>query len=61
MAERHTSSWAGRQAKTAHIHSWLMPSYHEVAESEHELQNPTSPGKIRLLGAGMRLDSVGVG
>jgi SAM-dependent methyltransferase len=34
-----------------------MPSYHEVAEGEHELQNPTSPGKIRLLGAGMRLDS----
>ena len=34
-----------------------MPSYHVVAESEHELQNPTSPEKIRLLGAGMRLDS----
>jgi SAM-dependent methyltransferase len=37
------------------IHSWLMPSYHVVAESEHELQNPTTPGKIRLLGDRMRL------
>jgi cyclopropane fatty-acyl-phospholipid synthase-like methyltransferase len=32
-----------------------MPSYHVVAESEHELQNPTTPGKIRLLGDRMRL------
>ncbi|MGH3119277.1 MAG: SAM-dependent methyltransferase [Gaiellales bacterium] len=32
-----------------------MPSYHVVAESEHELQNPTSPEKIRLLGDRMRL------
>jgi SAM-dependent methyltransferase len=34
-----------------------MPSYHVVAESEHELQNPTSPEKIRLLGDRMRLGS----
>jgi cyclopropane fatty-acyl-phospholipid synthase-like methyltransferase len=34
-----------------------MPSYHTVAESEHELQNPTSPAKIRLLGRRMRLGS----
>jgi SAM-dependent methyltransferase len=34
-----------------------MPSYHVVAESEHELQNPTSPAKIRLLGRRMRLGS----
>ena len=34
-----------------------MPSYHVVAESEHELQNPTSPEKIRLLGDRMRPDS----
>jgi SAM-dependent methyltransferase len=34
-----------------------MPSYHLVAESEHELQNPTSPVKIRLLGRRMRLGS----
>jgi SAM-dependent methyltransferase len=34
-----------------------MPSYHVVAESEHELQNPTSPDKIRLLGERMRLGS----
>jgi hypothetical protein len=34
-----------------------MPSYHVVAESEHELQNPTSPEKIRLLGERMRLGS----
>jgi SAM-dependent methyltransferase len=34
-----------------------MPSYHLVAESEHELQNPTSPAKIRLLGRQMRLGS----
>jgi len=32
-----------------------MPSYHVLAESEHELQNPTSPEKIRLLGERMRL------
>jgi hypothetical protein len=34
-----------------------MPSYHVVAESEHELQNPTSRDKIRLLGYRMRLES----
>jgi SAM-dependent methyltransferase len=34
-----------------------MPSYHVVAESEHEIQNPTSPEKIRLLGERMRLGS----
>jgi SAM-dependent methyltransferase len=34
-----------------------MPSYHVLAESEHELQNPTSPEKIRLLGERMRLGS----
>jgi SAM-dependent methyltransferase len=34
-----------------------MHSYHVVAESEHELQNPTSPEKIRLLGDRMRLGS----
>lgn len=34
-----------------------MPPYHVVAESEHELQNPTSPEKIRLLGERMRLGS----
>jgi cyclopropane fatty-acyl-phospholipid synthase-like methyltransferase len=34
-----------------------MPSYHLVAESGHELQNPTSPAKIRLLGRRMRLGS----
>lgn len=34
-----------------------MPSYQLVSESEHELQNPTSPAKIRLLGRRMRLGS----
>jgi Methyltransferase domain len=34
-----------------------MRSYHLVAEREHELQNPTSPGKIRLRGDRMRLGS----
>jgi SAM-dependent methyltransferase len=34
-----------------------MPSYHTVVESQHELQNPTSPEKIRLLGDRMRLGS----
>jgi SAM-dependent methyltransferase len=34
-----------------------MPSYHVVAESEHELQNPTSPDKIGLLGDRMQLGS----
>jgi SAM-dependent methyltransferase len=32
-----------------------VPWYHAVAESEHELQNPTSTAKIRLLGERMRL------
>jgi SAM-dependent methyltransferase len=32
-----------------------MPWYHAVAESQHELQNPTSAEKIRLLGERMRL------
>jgi len=32
-----------------------MPSYHVVAEGEHERQNPTSAAKIRLLGDRMRL------
>ncbi|MDQ3992904.1 MAG: methyltransferase domain-containing protein, partial [Actinomycetota bacterium] len=32
-----------------------MPWYHAVAEREHELQNPTSVEKIRLLGERMRL------
>ncbi len=34
-----------------------MPWYHLVSESEHELQNPTSPAKIQLLGRRMRLGS----
>jgi Methyltransferase domain len=32
-----------------------MPWYHAVAERDHELQNPTSPEKIRLLGEQLRL------
>jgi precorrin-6B methylase 2 len=32
-----------------------MPWYHAVVEREHELQNPTSPEKIRLLGERLRL------
>jgi SAM-dependent methyltransferase len=32
-----------------------MPWFHAVAEREHELQNPTSPAKIRLLGERLRL------
>jgi SAM-dependent methyltransferase len=32
-----------------------MPWYHAVAERDHEIQNPTSPEKIRLLGKRLRL------
>jgi SAM-dependent methyltransferase len=32
-----------------------VPWYYAVVEREHELQNPTSPEKIRLLGERMRL------
>jgi predicted O-methyltransferase YrrM len=32
-----------------------MPWYYAVAERDHELQNPTSPEKIRLLGQRLRL------
>jgi SAM-dependent methyltransferase len=32
-----------------------MPWYYAVAERDHELQNPTSPAKIRLLGERLRL------
>jgi SAM-dependent methyltransferase len=32
-----------------------MPWFFAVAEHDHELQNPTSPGKIRLLGERLRL------
>jgi SAM-dependent methyltransferase len=32
-----------------------MPWYYAVAERDHELQNPTSPAKIRLLGQRLRL------
>ena len=32
-----------------------MPWYHAVVEREHELQNPTSAAKIRLLGERLRL------
>src|SRR5688500_8334591 len=32
-----------------------MPWYHAVVEREHELQNPTSAEKIRLLGERLRL------
>src|SRR5919204_1291307 len=32
-----------------------MPWYHAVAERDHEIQNPTSPEKIRLLGERLRL------
>jgi precorrin-6B methylase 2 len=32
-----------------------VPWFHAVAERDHELQNPTSPEKIRLLGARLRL------
>ena len=34
-----------------------MPWYHAVVERRHELQNPTSPDKIRLLGKRLRLGS----
>jgi SAM-dependent methyltransferase len=34
-----------------------VPWYFAVAESQHELQNPTSAEKIRLLGERMRLDA----
>src|SRR5919201_2477939 len=32
-----------------------MPWFHAVAERDHEIQNPTSPDKIRLLGELLRL------
>ena len=32
-----------------------MPWFHAVAERDHEIQNPTSPDKIRLLGERLRL------
>ena len=32
-----------------------MPWYHAIAERDHEIQNPTSPEKIRLLGQRLRL------
>ena len=34
-----------------------MPWYYAVAEREHELQNPTSPEKVRLLGEALRVDA----
>ena len=34
-----------------------MPWYYAVAERDHELQNPTSTEKIRLLGTRLRLDA----
>ena len=34
-----------------------MPWFYAVAERDHELQNPTSPEKIRLLGERLRLGS----
>jgi len=34
-----------------------VPWYHAVAESRHDLQNPTSPEKIRLLGEALGLDA----
>jgi len=33
----------------------LVPWYYAVVEREHDIQNPTSPEKIRLLGERMRL------
>lgn len=35
----------------------MIPRYYVVAESGHELQNPTSPEKIALLGRRLGLDS----
>jgi SAM-dependent methyltransferase len=32
-----------------------MPWYHSIAERDHDIQNPTSPEKIRLLGEWLRL------
>jgi len=32
-----------------------VPWYHAVAERDHDIQNPTSPGKIRTLGEWLRL------
>ena len=32
-----------------------MPWYHAIAERDHDIQNPTSPEKIRLLGEWLRL------
>lgn len=32
-----------------------MTDYHELAERDHDIQNPTSPEKIRLLGEYLRL------
>jgi SAM-dependent methyltransferase len=33
-----------------------VPWYYSVAERDHDIQNPTSPEKIRLLGEWLRLD-----
>jgi SAM-dependent methyltransferase len=35
----------------------VIPRYFTVAERDHELQNPTSEDKLRLLGGRLRLDS----
>jgi SAM-dependent methyltransferase len=35
----------------------VIPRYFTVAERDHELQNPTSEDKLRLLGRPLRLDS----
>jgi SAM-dependent methyltransferase len=34
-----------------------MTEWHEIVERDHDLQNPTNPDKIRLLGSHLRLDS----
>jgi hypothetical protein len=52
--EEPTSSPELFRPRPLYVHSSLMPSYHVVAESQHELQDPTSPGKIRLLGEARR-------
>jgi SAM-dependent methyltransferase len=35
----------------------VIPRYFTVAERDHEIQNPTSEDKLRLLGSRLRLDS----
>jgi SAM-dependent methyltransferase len=51
-----TSAWASvQESRQSAVASVAMSAWHELVERDHDLQNPTSPDKVRLVGSYLRL------